>query len=968
MLPDEIDKIFRLANNEGFEKGNIDSALAIFEELKNKLLDLGGGNPKSAYTVDLIYVYQNISNLHHARFDFNQGEKYLLLAEDLCNKSVCAEKDNISRTALEAKLNIEFNLGLTEMYLNKTDQALHRLKDAEKLYKQHVNNDNKQFFSYPYLQNLITQGLVYDKKQMRQEEKNCLSEASMLCQDLLNQTDDEFYFRFLIINYLDISTRLYHNCLHFDQLDQAGSIINEAGNIIGKLSIFTEEKDTISYINVSRLIRFYHDKAILFYKLEMPSNSLAIYNIIESLIDRVKPIDDNYINILKIYIVNYKIDKCRTLYKLKKMKQADKCIAHTLDIIASHSYYQPNILEALIAITGLYGKIFNIDVKAFFKPIEKFITKAYRATLFIDIRSVFSRMADIIMSWHELQQETLSNSTAPLLKEFWLEWIELAIEIDDGYLLTDIVAAIHARRQFSLLKLNRLIENPFMDCEALQIVEQRKQMLELGLQLLQRELGFDKNDPNHASEDSRYQKLFDQWLQNRKGLSDHHLRASFSQFRIAAEQLQSYLNDNEALLLGFSPEEFDAGKPPYLILIQKNRIDWFESPEIQFAARIMQSIEATANNDRQSNLRKNGFAFYPDPVLPLPQNPVDLLMQQISSCWQKLNPYLNGIQRLMIIAHGSSLHTLPWQHHCPVQNHHFYPGLHTFTQRKLLNRPNGALPPSPDTPIFILANDAEHDPLLHLPYIRAEIDVIQEIWGESRVRIISDPNEMTSSGHLVLMGHGDFDRTSGRARFTTANRTVDAYELLFMEHPLLSLFASACLLGRTVDISSEPFGLFALLSNRGDIGFSSGAIVPIDDLAAFLLATLYHYQWREIGSSHEAMRSALSALETGKWPYEAQQIGKNVLVKWLPFIFKTIARDEKQGNLDLKTRCQKMKYQWTEGRGSLKVHYEEIINEAAEESIRRIAVEQLIDAFFHRIMKSNVAWLHDRFVPFWQYG
>lgn len=80
------------------------------------------------------------------------------------------------------------------------------------------------------------------------------------------------------------------------------------------------------------------------------------------------------------------------------------------------------------------------------------------------------------------------------------------------------------------------------------------------------------------------------------------------------------------------------------------------------------------------------------------------------------------------------------------------------------------------------------------------------------------------------------------------------------------MYASTCYLGYTSDTENEPVGLPSLAALRPDAPFAAGAIAPVDDLGATLLALLFHHYWREESNPRSAFDRARQSLVSGNWP------------------------------------------------------------------------------------------------------
>lgn len=968
---DEFIQTLDVANTTTFVDRDLSLGLELYQQLKQKLLDLGANELSSPYAEYLITTLINIGGAYKSYYRYHEAERYFIEAEGLCSELI--KSGNFSPLVTSSDLNIKYNFAIIALDLGEIDKAKLLLKEVENICRKTPFSDKGIF-----MQTLITIGLLFQKKEGNFEKAQAyLHEALEVCQYLISAHKDMPYFSLIseTLNQVccDILCGLSYLYRCLGQLDKAILVINKAVDVCRELGVYYED-GSIDYLNVSKRITVITAHAHLYHEAEEFDNAIRDYENAESLIDDIEKKDKNAsINIGKIPIINIKIGKARVFQKLKKTKELIKTINQSIDVVCG-GFFPPNIFNYFSQILEFIIEVYNYNIDNF-----GFI-EAYEDSFSIDVIHIFNRINSILLIWYETQNAKMPTSLSESLYELWRDWMLFALETKDSHLLVNIVAAHHARRQISIVNIGWLLSAENLGTDIQQFVSMRKKLLALELQLIQMEQAKEFNislnsslSPQYATLLEEYRTIQTAWLYSRSALIEQGRYPDIAMTHLSAEQLQQLLNENEAVLLALSLREFGVKYNPCFLFVSKTGIDYIETPEINAAAEAMRIITTLQTRQaRRSNLRHSGLdapdgdAFFdPDPDA---DEVLRQLQDNMSIIWRKLNPRLTAIKRLSIIGHGQ-FHTLPWQDSCPVQQNSYFPGLHVYLQRK--KTMSLALPmPSSACPVHVLAYAAEDKLEDRLYYIPAEIDAIRAVWSDAAVRVITDLDEFSNVGYLFLLGHGNFDQETGNARFTLKDRHVEAHELLTLRPKLLGLGASACLLGRTSDVSSEPLGLFSLCANRPDLQFSYGSILPVNDFSALLLSLHFHYQWRRQSSPHTAMRLALAALKSGQWPEETREIFITVMVRQMPVLFRALEDDSAaaRGNKVIEQRIKNVKYQWMCNRGDYIRHYKAILDNRNSAEQKQEAAVKLVEGLLERLLMQQPEANFGDFSPFWLYG
>lgn len=260
---------------------------------------------------------------------------------------------------------------------------------------------------------------------------------------------------------------------------------------------------------------------------------------------------------------------------------------------------------------------------------------------------------------------------------------------------------------------------------------------------------------------------------------------------------------------------------------------------------------------------------------PAPSDPISfeqsaeletVLWRQMKTLWERLAGKLapHDIANLHMVTHAEA-HNLPWLGACPESiKLRQFPSLDFYLRRR------NALPPptpSPEHPLILLVEEPDDDPLNTLYHVPLEVEAIRQVWPGAVIEAThATAVDCSEASAIWIIGHG-FSRNgfpllgkgAGRQRLTdtTIFRNPDFRAGL--------VYASTCYMGNTIDTSGEPIGLSGLAALQDQIPLSAGAVSPIDDLDAALLAILFHAMWRETGDAPSAFHLARIRLSTRAW-------------------------------------------------------------------------------------------------------
>lgn len=472
---------------------------------------------------------------------------------------------------------------------------------------------------------------------------------------------------------------------------------------------------------------------------------------------------------------------------------------------------------------------------------------------------------------------------------------------------------------------------------------------------------------------SVYHKLMEQGLyfdsdiirMRSEQLQDSGLLFDTDAIQTRSHELRDQLAPNQAVVISVNLADYGlAEQPPRLLLIRRECISWLPLtiPDVNLAVDTLTGINRAMNNGRNRLSLRTSEDGKPEQAVtnePDVESLQQTLKETMTGCWQKLSEQLQGYTQISFIGHGH-LVGLPWQGYAPPQFEvSYYSGLYAYHQRKNTRASPPALVPTAESPLTLLAYDAEDQPEIRLYHLPAEIAAIEKIWGKECVNRLNDLSEAKPRHNLLLLlGHGRYG--DGLAQFLLKDRMLEQHDLMNYPHTMRFLGASACLLGSEKDIGGEPLGLLSLCGCRPDMAFSYGSLLPVDDLSAVCLSILFHCHWKQRGDPQAAIKQALSELASGKWDETAKSVFRDVFTTYLPVMFRAIENAEKQYKKS--DRFDSGYFKEMEDR------HEDIYKDWGVDT-KQIIAEELADDFLKKVTTDS-QWLSRlaTFTSFWMYS
>jgi len=643
-----------------------------------------------------------------------------------------------------------------------------------------------------------------------------------------------------------------------------------------------------------------------------------------------------------------------------------------LTLLYNESAQWPEFNETLQRALRLYSTMthFSGDFVAELTLLSSIATRSP-----IAVNILFHELSSLLAKWQTIQigDDELFQRT----QKFWHYWISFALEHNNYSLLLDILGASQGQRLLEIVQNNQQAYSQTTNTDIQKFLHLQQQLRQLDLEILsvQRPLP-SQTTPYLRQKKQRlkvtYRKVRNEWLTIRQSL----IKQGNSLFTplpiLRAKDIQDCLKQHEAIVFVVSLNVFGVEDGPRLLLVQCDRIESIKLPILNQAVKAMNQLNnSLINQGRSLSLRLPGnVKLFNDEFNTTPPESnlgkVKWAMQQFNL---ELKSILNSCVNSVHIISQGPFHNLPWQYDCAVPATAFYPGLHAFWQRRHsaqdLNTP---IYPSQESPLCLISNASDDEPMNRLYYLPTEIEFIRHIWGEELVETFDCLPAYDGKPRLIfLLGHGSFDR--GNAQFALKQSKLSPQSLIAYQNPIYALGVSSCLLANHEDIANEPFGFFSQTASRRELRFGVGAIVPVDDLSTSCLSLLFHFYWREAGQPNKAMSLALDALSSGLWPEEVKMIFKKIFTTQLPFIFNELQQDEVKGSLEqqalFQQRCENIIQPWTRHTAYYIKQYKTLI-ESHDLDKQQRAVEILLDGFLENLSQKQHALAY--FLPFWLWG
>jgi hypothetical protein len=535
----------------------------------------------------------------------------------------------------------------------------------------------------------------------------------------------------------------------------------------------------------------------------------------------------------------------------------------------------------------------------------------------------FWSLAGLLMQSIDTGDDGYLDEIEPVIDEFQRMWLEYFIDRQDAISLITWLTFAHGRRLAILALAER--RNRFrthISAEEDRLSELRRRIHRLDLEmdeilsarnpsLIQRD-GAGKVGASNAVTGagaalaSEREQLFREFV----GLRDilvargaYPIPVSFLQNPL--ELLQRLKSQGNTIAIWCVPKAFGVDSAPCLVLVAPDEAipRMVVVPELQNASEQFIRLVSVLGTGR-SGLRGAGLSRLSVHVSPENVDDMEVACwDQMESLWQQIcKPSIdNPAVRIDLVTHATA-HNLPWLGSCPP-----WIELRQFPSVNFLISRNNApvLPlPSPCRPLMLLRESVGNDnPFATLHHVELEAEIIRLAW-ESAVVEVTSSDVQTDVAGLWIIGHGLTDlRGQPLIGIGGDQRCLaDTQPLCNGNLPLGLVYASTCYLGNTSDTENEPVGLPSLAALRPDAPFAAGAIAPVDDLGATLLALLFHHYWREESNPRRAFDHARQSLTNGDWPDAAIALLKEACRSRLPGLLQ-LARAHASISLAQVARC-----------------------------------------------------------------
>lgn len=331
------------------------------------------------------------------------------------------------------------------------------------------------------------------------------------------------------------------------------------------------------------------------------------------------------------------------------------------------------------------------------------------------------------------------------------------------------------------------------------------------------------------------------------------------------------------------PQTLGVERPPMIVLsipgMSTSRL--LGSPDL-LAAQAAYDQYLAAHPQGRTGLR--GVVEPPFRAIdPASAEPGVALWHVMKTLWSHVFAALPEVDQIVLVTHAQA-HNLPWLGTCPDGIAlHQYSSLHHLRHRH--DAPPPQLP-SGECPLVLIADDGKDVPSDTLFFVPLETAAIHLAWPTATVdgNTLDEamPNRIAA---LWIAGHGFVERGHPWLGRGSKRQSLGMFPLL--SHPEADIglvYASTCYLGQTTDIAGEPVGLPGLAALRDHPPLTIGAVAPVDDLAAALLAILFIALWKERADARQAFVEAKAALTSGCWPDGARNLLRQTMEVALPGI------------------------------------------------------------------------------------
>lgn len=519
-----------------------------------------------------------------------------------------------------------------------------------------------------------------------------------------------------------------------------------------------------------------------------------------------------------------------------------------------------------------------------------------------DLSKIFWGLADMLLGAGEIGDDDYHAELAPLLDEFQGLWLRYFIDDGDATAILVWLTFAHGHRLSALAHAERQVNDGADSPRQVQLDTLRRKIHRLDLEMdeiisgrnpsfVQRAgpgrvgMGQAAKGAGDALAVVR-DDLYRQFVFLRNEIETAGARCPrLVTLSSPAELLQRLSWFDGPIAVWCVPKAFDVDRSPLLLkLFPGQPYPTLESvPALdQIAARFAKRIAGLGGG--RSGLRgaRSSSPFLPGQVRAL--TPGRGFWAQMNDIWDRICSPSQPIPGKVAIVTHSVAHNLPWLGSCPdgVELTQF-PSLNFMLQHKPRQH---RLPGEGGRPLLLFCEENEsRDPLGMLYHAPLEAEIVRLAWPGAVFDMgTSTPSCPLGAAGVWVIGHGLTDSmgqpligvAGGRCLF--AERVLSGTESSQID----LLYASTCFLGSTSDRDDEPIGLSSIAALHSYGASAAGAIAPVDDLGAALLAALFHHFWRKHKDPREAFDRARRSLLSGAIPDEAADLLRAACAQVLP--------------------------------------------------------------------------------------
>lgn len=508
----------------------------------------------------------------------------------------------------------------------------------------------------------------------------------------------------------------------------------------------------------------------------------------------------------------------------------------------------------------------------------------------------FAPLARTLVDATDFIDPQLASLNPQRLSEFIRLWLEWFIDKDLPEQIIQLLSFAHGRRLASLAYEEQLAKTdyPGRSTEESRLHQLRQAIRQLDLEIAEILPTCSNTFLKEGSQLARREELRRTYLNCRDTLARQGKRARKTPL-LSAKHLTS--RSSSPLIVLCLPRAFKSTYAPCAVILDRDAAPKLVTlPEIDTAYSAFSGLIKNLSMGR--SIRHGEFMKARSIPCSIDFDPYEqVLWAEMRSLWQRLLENMSAAQRQLTLITHSIGHNLPWLGSAPngIKLNQL-PSLHLYAERSSPARKNPPQRPSPEQPLVLLIPDTYPDPHHRLYHAPLEAAAIQATWPGSVITLQQAKDlEHTQPAIVWLIGHGMLERGHPRLGVERNTMGLPAKQLFAGRKGATGLFmASTCYLGRTLDLQGEPMGLHPLLWLNTIKGCTAGAIAPLDDLGAALMAILFHSIWRNTTqqTARSAFDQARSALLSGQWPPAALQLLDQLRKTTLPEIIEQARQDE----------------------------------------------------------------------------